>query len=134
MYAISIRQPWAWAILNAGKNVENRSWPVPAQFIGKRIALHAGKQIDKNGIAFLMENGVIVPRSISGTLTSSPQLDFGAIVGSVEIIDCIFNHPSPWAMPQHYHWLLQNPRKFDQPIPWKGRLGFFEVPLDVLEN
>lgn len=37
MYAISVRQPWAWAVFAAGKDVENRSWPVPAQIIGKRV-------------------------------------------------------------------------------------------------
>ena len=26
MKALSIHQPWAWAILNAGKTVENRTW------------------------------------------------------------------------------------------------------------
>lgn len=24
--ALSIRQPWAWAILHAGKDIENRDW------------------------------------------------------------------------------------------------------------
>jgi len=27
MKAISLWQPWAWAILHAGKDVENRTWP-----------------------------------------------------------------------------------------------------------
>ena len=27
MKALSIRQPWAWAIINAGKDIENRQWP-----------------------------------------------------------------------------------------------------------
>ena len=26
MKALSIRQPWAWAILHAGKDIENRDW------------------------------------------------------------------------------------------------------------
>lgn len=24
--ALSVRQPWPWAILHAGKDIENRSW------------------------------------------------------------------------------------------------------------
>lgn len=24
--ALSVRQPWAWAIIHAGKDIENRSW------------------------------------------------------------------------------------------------------------
>lgn len=26
MIALSIRQPWAWLIINAGKDIENRDW------------------------------------------------------------------------------------------------------------
>lgn len=25
-FALSVRQPWAWAIIFAGKDIENRSW------------------------------------------------------------------------------------------------------------
>lgn len=31
--ALSIRQPWAWAILCAGKDIENRSWPVQGELL-----------------------------------------------------------------------------------------------------
>lgn len=24
--ALSVRQPWAWAIIHAGKDIENRTW------------------------------------------------------------------------------------------------------------
>ena len=27
MKCLSIRQPWAWAIIHAGKDIENRCWP-----------------------------------------------------------------------------------------------------------
>jgi hypothetical protein len=30
MKALSVRQPWAWAIIYALKNVENRGWPITA--------------------------------------------------------------------------------------------------------
>ena len=37
---LSIRQPWAWLILNAGKDIENREWPT--RFRG-RVLIHASK-------------------------------------------------------------------------------------------
>ena len=46
--ALSVRQPWAWAIIRAGKGVENRT-PFAigkgqlARAVGKRIAIHAAK-------------------------------------------------------------------------------------------
>lgn len=40
MIALSIRQPWAWHILNSGKDIENRDWPT--RFRG-RVLIHASK-------------------------------------------------------------------------------------------
>jgi len=40
MKAISIRQPWAWLIVNGYKDIENRSWPT--KFRG-RVLIHASK-------------------------------------------------------------------------------------------
>lgn len=40
MKALSIRQPWAWAILHTGKSVENRDWYT--EYRG-RVLLHASK-------------------------------------------------------------------------------------------
>src|SRR5690349_17656206 len=46
MKALSFSQPWLWAVLQAGKHVENRSWPPPINMIDRRIALHAAKSWD----------------------------------------------------------------------------------------
>jgi hypothetical protein len=40
MKALSVRQPWAWAIIYALKNVENRGWPI--HYRGD-ILIHAAK-------------------------------------------------------------------------------------------
>jgi hypothetical protein len=42
MKALSIQQPWAWAIIHAGKRVENRTWST--RFRGP-FFIHAGKTI-----------------------------------------------------------------------------------------
>jgi len=44
--AISVRQPFAWAIIHAGKDVENRSPNARRQFqaaVGERVLIHASK-------------------------------------------------------------------------------------------
>ena len=38
-----MRQPWPWAILHAGKRIENRTWAPPVEMIGQRFLLHAAK-------------------------------------------------------------------------------------------
>lgn len=51
MYALTVKQPWAWAIAKrAGderfKGIENRTWNPPRPAIGQLIAIHAGKSTD----------------------------------------------------------------------------------------
>jgi hypothetical protein len=45
MKALSIRQPWAWLILHAGKDIENRDWPT--RFRG-RFLIHAAKGMTRD--------------------------------------------------------------------------------------
>ena len=50
-----------------------------------------------------------------------------AIIGSVEIIDCVINHPSIWAEKGVYNWLLANPILFKEPIEnVRGKLSFWD--------
>lgn len=50
-----------------------------------------------------------------------------AIIGHVDIIDCVENHSSVWALPNHYHWVLANPVLFEHPIEdVKGKLSLWD--------
>jgi len=112
--ALSIRQPWAWAILRAGKVIENRTWPTT--FRGP-LLIHAGQREDSEGWAMLEAMELELPLHV----------ETGGIVGVVDLIDCVQDHPSEWAMPGHWHWVLANPRPLPfQPMP--GRLGIFHMP------
>jgi hypothetical protein len=62
------------------------------------------------------------------------RLPTGAIVGSVEIFDCVKNFKSNWADRGSWHWLLKNPRFLKTPIPFKGKLGFIRVPTELLKG
>ena len=47
--ALTLKQPWPWAICWAGKNVENRTWPIPPKLLEDgplRVMLHAGAALD----------------------------------------------------------------------------------------
>ena len=49
-----------------------------------------------------------------------------AIIGSIEIVNCINNSISIWAEPGQWHWILANPELFDKPIlNVPGRLGLW---------
>lgn len=127
MKALSIRQPWAWAILNAGKDIENRDWPT--NFRGT-IFLHASKGCTR----FEYEDCAETVHVIRPDLTMPPlkELERGGIVGTVEIVDCVSEHPSPWFFGA-YGFVLCNPK----PLPFRpytGMLGFFEVASNTTEK
>ncbi len=79
MRALSIRQPWAWLILHAGKTIENRTWTT--RYRG-RILIHAGQQINRDAYAWIAEHFPHV------RLPAPSELQRGGFVGSVDIIDC----------------------------------------------
>lgn len=48
--ALSLRQPWAWAVVHGYKDVENRSWSTKHR---GPLLIHASKQLDPEGFRFL---------------------------------------------------------------------------------
>ena len=116
--AISIRQPWAWAIIHAGKDVENRTWST--SFRGP-VVIHAAKGMtrDENEAAagFMhFQLGIVAPLSI--------HLPRGGIVGVAEITGCVNRSGSPWFFGP-WGFTIANAQPVDF-IPCKGALGFFE--------
>lgn len=123
MKALSVRQPWAWLIVNGFKDIENRDWYISMR--GK-IWIHAAKACTKReyndacNFARRIDSRIIIP-----ALEDLPR---GGIVGAVVILDCstkIFVK-SPW-FTGFYGAILSDaqPCEFR---PLKGQLGFFNVP------
>jgi hypothetical protein len=142
MKAISIRQPWAWAILFAGKDIENRDWRLgnPGLRFRGRAVVHASTKFDKVDIQVIREifretgrnpDDVPYPRKTEACLTHPYHL--GMLIGTVEIVDVITAtsvinkpSPSPWFFGP-CGLVLVNPRPFEKPVHCKGQLGFFDV-------
>lgn len=125
MKALSIRQPWAWAILYAGKDVENCDWPT--RFRGT-VAIHAAKGLTRD--EHLLASMEI--EELSGLRPPDfPMLKArGFIVGLVDVVDCVRKHPSHWFQGE-YGFVLKNPRPLVTPIYCKGALGFWNLPEEV---
>ncbi|MEH2033227.1 MAG: ASCH domain-containing protein [Nostoc sp.] len=77
MKALSVRQPWAWAIIYALKDIENRGWPI--NYRGD-ILIHAAKTCTKkeyqSAREFCQGMGVIIPELISLLPVRSFFLEF----------------------------------------------------------
>lgn len=128
-FAISIRQPWAWAIINAGKDIENRDWST--MFRGP-VCIHAAKGMTKRehqeaNYAIQGIVGVVDQRWLDlwhGVTPAPYRLDFGGIIGTAEIVDCVEASNSPWFFGR-YGFVLRNVQPVEF-IPCKGALGFFK--------
>lgn len=117
MRALSLKQPWAWAVVKGIKDIENRKWST--KFRGE-VLIHASTNYDPLGDIILKEEGIEAP--------VKPLLNYGAIIGKVTIVDCVRIHPSKWFFGPR-GLVLKDAIEFERPIPCKGRLGFFEVNL-----
>ena len=108
MKGLSVKQPWANAIFYTGKDIENRK---SAHKVRGTIALHASLQVTKEEY---------LPKGFK------KHLVLGAIIGVVDIVDCVDDHESEhfWGP---YGYVLENPRPLPKPIPYKGQLGFWNV-------
>jgi hypothetical protein len=115
--ALTLRQPWAWAVIHGGKNIENRSWTTSLR---GTFAIHAGRGFD--GFEDLEEIGVRPPRR--------EDLVHGAIIGLVDLVDVVERHRSPW-FSGPYGFVLARPRALAEPIPCAGALSFWRVSLEI---
>jgi len=139
--ALTVQQPWAWAILHAGKRIENRgqAW----NYRGP-LAIHAGKRWSARG-----EASSLIWTALSDTMRilykDTDTFTFGAIIGLVELVDA---HPEegdccpPWGETSYVahdghtvrditHLVLERPRIFRDPIPARGHLGLWTPTPDL---
>jgi hypothetical protein len=123
---ISVRQPYAWAIIAGHKDVENRMWPTN---IRGRIYIHAGQSREdlSFGMDKLKQKGV-------QRLPAENDLVFGALIGSVEVVDCVESHRSKWYAEGTFGFVLARPKKLRQPIPMKANAKMQRVPDRVVKK
>lgn len=132
MKALSIRQPWAWAILHAGKDIENRDWRTHMR---GRVLVHASKAMTPDeyeaALGFMHDLSRTRPFTSGLALPGMKTLPRGVLLGSVEIVDCVKASSSPWFFGT-FGFVLRDPQPLPTPIPFIGKLGFFDVPDDIV--
>lgn len=124
MKALSIKNPWGFCIAKGWKLVENRSRRTT--FRG-RILIHVSKKDDKVWDWDVFKNKFALSKDQMYDVILDAEARRGCIIGEVDIVDCLANHPSIWAIKGQYHWVLENPviyEKYIQNI--KGKLGLWE--------
>ena len=115
---LSIRQPWAYLVVNDIKNIENRSWKT--KYRGK-FFVHASLRYDTYANDYIRDF-----LGDSHYIPDKSELQFGGIIGLSEILDCITDSDSVWAESDQYHWQLGKPMKTSF-YAMKGKLQLFKL-------
>lgn len=132
MKALSVRQPWAWAIIYAGKNVENRSAAALRRMDihkGHIYQIHASKGMTQDeyseGADFIWANFRIDCGPPAG-------LRRGGVIGTVRFDGIVTMATSLWfSGPRAIVMSDPKPCEF---VPGPGSLGLFDfTPQDGYE-
>jgi hypothetical protein len=125
--AISVRQPWAWALLYGGKDIENRNAHA-VKFMKERgpIALHASSGMTRREYEWAAAH----MKTIGVDCPSAQFLPRGGIIGIIDITDIVKESSSPWWIGPR-GLIVRNPRPVDF-IPCQGQVGFFPWKPDTL--
>jgi len=149
MYAITVKQPWAWAIAAGFKDVENRTtnWSYRGP-----LAIHAGRHWSRRG-----EGSTLIETAWRARIAASipvaagqPEFVTGAIIAVVDLADI---HPAadyqssrtccePWGEARYrsadhslrtdvVHLVLRDARRITPPIDCPGALGLWAPPPEV---
>lgn len=134
MKCLSGRQPWWWAILHAGKRIENRRWNT--HYRGP-ILLHAAKGCTpreyREGLDWMFNS---IGNNFAYHIPRLEEMQRGGIVGRARVVDVIpvgglpatFAPPGidmRWHMPEQFGFVLEDvePLPF---LPCNGALGLWE--------
>ncbi len=123
MRVLSIRQPWAWLIVQGHKEIENRSWAT--RYRGP-LLIHASARPAPHLLRLRTEI-----RARFG-LTLPDQFELGGLVGIADLTDCVAHSTSPW-YEGLMAWHLTNARPLPF-VPLLGRLGLFEPPEELCQG
>lgn len=115
---LTVKQPWAWALIHGPKRIENRTWYT--SYRGP-LFIHAGKGRDRLG----EENGLFE--------CDYKNLIYWAIIGVVDLVDCVPIHQAegdpfaegPWC------WLTANPKPLN-PFYCSGALSLWLPPKELM--
>jgi len=117
MQAISVRQPYAWAIARGHRRLSNQ--PEPTSYRGT-VLIHAAMRVDLDSCSLPQVRA-------AGWDPSDPLATLGAAIAVAELTDVCDGGPAcdcgVWAAQGEYHWRLEDVRPLRRPIVALGRQG-----------
>lgn len=148
MRILTVRQPWAWAIIHGGKDVENRVRNIAGAYRGP-VAVHVAGKYAEGGLDLAALDDACADWCEANDPCVGKQhpwqANVGKIIGVVDLVDvhrplwdgsCSTEREgacSPWAEIGGWPWhlVLANPRPLAEPIPYRGALGLRTLDDDT---
>lgn len=142
--ALTIHQPWASAIAAGVKPIENRTFEPPSSVFGSRLAIHAGKRIDGDGILACKELGFeIAPDDmpISAIIAVATVIGWvgtlgydGLALGRAD--DRARWRKNPWfnPRPENIGWILDDVIALPTPVPCRGFQGVWWAAPEIVDQ
>lgn len=126
MKCLSVKQPWAWAIVAGFKPLENRSWePSPRTLaVGDSFLIHASQKFDLAGYRWILANRDELGISIE-TIPARDEFPLGAIVGAAIYGGAVTESSSRWFFGPK-GWVIREALDLADPLPCKGALGLWD--------
>ena len=139
MRALTLWQPWCWAIAAGRKPVENRPWAPPRNLIGVPFALHAGKRWDRDGEDFIGRLASLPPAgdplleargAVIGIATVERVVRAGALPGTDQHEETLTAEQRPWFFGP-YGWVLRDVARIARPVPCRGFQMLWTLPAEI---
>ena len=138
MRALTLHQPWAWAIAHADKAIENRQKVPPLALIGHDFAVHAGLTLDEVAWADFRDG---LYGDAAQLVPDTEHLVRGAVV-AVARLDDYRRVMRAWPLGRDIEadrrWftgavgnILSDRRPLRTPVPCRGMQGWWPLPPDV---
>jgi len=122
---LSVRQPWAWALVNGFKPLENRDY-MP-NYRGP-LVIHAGKTLGCIRGGFEFECYEVAVLAGLGGLLPDCSNEAGGLVGMVQLTGTVTSSSSPW-FSGPIGWCVERAEAWPF-VPWKGRQGIWTLTVE----
>lgn len=127
MKCLTVAQPFAQLIIAGEKIIENRTWAT--RYRGP-LLIHAGRSR-----RYLTGPNEAIARMALYGICEIHELALGAIIGQVDVVDCLRVEELPVKLRVSQRrfiegpwcWVLESPVVFDDPVAYRGGQRLFAV-------
>lgn len=122
--ALTVRQPYAHALVTGRKTVENRAWHAPRRVLGRWLAIHAATAIP-----------VLTDELLELWPDAPDEYDCGAVIGAVLVVESVAWRADlgPWATGP-VCWRVAAAVELSTPYECRGRLSIWPAPIEAFRG